>query len=139
MYDLLSHFNKDKRSSFHTKVGAGLILLGAVPDEYLYYGEGRNYDYGPGLSWIADGLYTYNNKLWLHIRYRGGWFVTVNGNESNHLITIISGEARYFIYKNFSLGFEGGYLHLKQDYRDYADISKSYPFVRFSLGHRFRL
>lgn len=138
-FNWLSHYNKGKRSNIYTKLGAGIILLGAVPDEYLYYGEGRNYDYGPGLSFTADGLYTYSNKLWLHMRYRGGWFITVNGNESNHLITTISGEARYFIYKNLSLGLEGGYLNLKQDYKNYEDVSKSYPIVRLSVSHRFRL
>jgi hypothetical protein len=138
-YNWLAHFNKGKRSQFYTKLGAGIIILGAVPDEYLYYGEGRNYDYGPGLSIIAEALYTHNDKLMVRTRYRGGWFVTVNGNESNHLLTTFTGEVRYFIFKNLSLGVEAGYFTLRQDYQHYDDVHKSYPFARLSIGHRFKL
>jgi hypothetical protein len=76
--NLLSKFKTGRRSQVRTQVGVGGIVLGAVPDKYLFYGEGRNYDYGPGINLSAQAGY-YRKKSSFSISYHGSWFHTLNG------------------------------------------------------------
>jgi len=136
---LLSRFKPGKKTRIETQAGAGLIILAAVQDEYLYYGEGRNYDYGPGFSLLADFNLYVAEKLMFGIHYRGGWFTTVNGNASTHFLNAITSELRYFFTSHISLGTEWGHASLKGYFKDYPDVSHTYPYVRVSAGYKFNL
>ncbi len=81
----------DNEVNFITRVGAGAVILAAVPDPYLYYGEGRNYDYGPGVSLIGQAGMNVKKRLDVVFNYKGGWFVTINGNSSTHFLHTFSG------------------------------------------------
>src|SRR6202012_524307 len=131
---LNSKFTPSKKTTILTRVGVGGVILAAVPDAYLYYGEGRNYDYGPGFTLTgAAGLLFANRLTWLNT-YRGGWFTTINGNSSNHFLHTVSSELRVRLIQNISLGAEAGYFILHGNYRDYPDVNQKYPFGRLSLG-----
>ena len=39
-FKVLSEWKRDSKRNFETTIGAGIIVLAAVPDDYLYYGEG---------------------------------------------------------------------------------------------------
>ena len=117
--------------------GAGLIVLAAVPDAYLYYGEGRNYDYGPGFSLMADAKLLVADKLTYSINYRGGWFTTINGNKSSFFLNTVTSELRYYFVPAFSLGAEWGHLNLHGYYKEHPDVNEKYPYVRLSVGWRF--
>ena len=136
---LLSHFKTGKNTVIQTLAGAGVIALAAVQDEYLYYGEGRNYDYGPGVNLLADASLIVANKFLLRVHYRGGWFTTVNGNESTHFLNTVTSEMRYLFGKRISLGTEWGHFNLKGYFKDYNDTSRSYPFLRISAGYKLGL
>jgi len=133
---LYSKFNTSEGVTFTTRAGVGGIVLAAIPDAYLYYGEGRNYDYGPGFSLIAQAGVSIDNKLDVIGNYTGGWFVTVNGSHSTYFLHTITGEIRYRMFGQFSIGAEGGYFLLQGNYSDHPDIDKKYPYLRFSLGYR---
>jgi hypothetical protein len=135
-FSLYSKFMNDNNINFTTRVGAGAVILAAVPDPYLYYGEGRNYDYGPGFSLIGQAGMMVKNRLAVVVNYKGGWFVTLNGNSSTHFLHTASGEVRYRVFNQFSFGAEGGYLILHGDYRDYPTVNSKYPFVRLSIGYK---
>ena len=136
-FSLYSKFtNENNDVKLTTRVGAGAVILAAVPDAYLYYGEGRNYDYGPGFSLLGQADLVIHNKLTVIANYKGGWYTTINGNASTHFLHDASAEARYRIFNNFSLGAEGGYLVMNGNYRDYPDVKSKYPFLRLSIGYR---
>ncbi|MFT3679091.1 MAG: DUF3943 domain-containing protein [Ferruginibacter sp.] len=135
---LLSRYKSGKRSHILTQVGGGPIILGAVPDAYLYYGEGRNYDYGPGLNlWVETGYY--RKKFLYTMSYRGSWFHTLNGNRSSYFLHTITQDAKMAIYKKLSLEFEWGVFVLRGSYKDYPDIKKEYPYFRISWAYKFTL
>jgi hypothetical protein len=136
-FKLLSAWNRDRKNKLFSSIGAGVIVLAAVPDDYLYYGEGRNYDYGPGASITASGGINIKDKLQASINYSGGWFITLNGNESSFFLNTVSGELRYWLWKKISLAVGGGHFSLNGYYKDYDDVSKRFPFIRYSIGYRF--
>src|SRR5262249_50052486 len=69
--NLNSQFFTSQKVKFITKVGVGAIVLAAVPDAYLYYGEGRNYDYGPGFSLQGNAGIMVANRFITSLNYRG--------------------------------------------------------------------
>ncbi|NCD72353.1 DUF3943 domain-containing protein [Mucilaginibacter agri] len=131
-----SEYDTNEKLKFFTRAGAGVVILAAVPDAYLYYGEGRNYDYGSGVSIIANGGVSINNRWTGRLAYQGGWFETLNGSHSSYFLHAFAGEARYRIFNRVSAGAEGGAFILHGYYRDYDDINKKYPFIRLSIGVR---
>ena len=137
--NLLSHFTTGKKTRIETQAGAGIIVLAAVPDEYLYYGEGRNYDYGPGFNLLGDVSLQVADRFNFGLHYRGGWFTTLNGNNSNHFLNTATADLKYFFTKQFSLGTEWGHLNLHGNYRDYNNVNRTYPYFRLSAGYRFHL
>ena len=111
-------------------------MLAAVPDDYLYYGEGRNYDYGPGVSLNATINFNFNDRFVWSVADRSGWFFTVNGNTSNFFINVLTSEFRYFFKSRISAAIDLGYATLKGDYENYPDVFKTYPYGRASIGYK---
>jgi len=135
-FNLYSKFITSDHLTITTRFGAGAVILAAVPDAYLYYGEGRNYDYGPGFSLIGQaGLQLYNRLAFI-ASYKGGWFTTLNGNDSKHFLHSVNGELRFRIIEQLSLGAELGYLRLHGYYTTYPDTNDKYPYARISIGYR---
>lgn len=135
-FKLLSQWNRQRKTKYFSNVGAGIIVLAAVPDDYLYYGEGRNYNFGPGVSIAAGGGININDKFTASVNYRGGWFITVNGNESSFFLNAASTDLRYQFSRRLSLGTEFGHYSLNGYYEKYNDVSKRWPFIRYSLGYK---
>jgi hypothetical protein len=132
---LYSLFKTGKKTTIYTRVGAGWVILGAVPNAYLYYGEGRDYDFGTGFSLLGQLLITTGRFSGL-FDYSGKWFTTLNGSDSHYFLHFATGELRYRMFKNISVAAEGGNFLLNGYYADFDDIHSRYPFVRFSIGIR---
>jgi hypothetical protein len=132
----LAHYDFSPKFHFNTELGTGAIVLGASPDHYLYYGEGRNYDYGPGVAYNAGCLLNYADKLFATVNYRGGWTFTVNGNSSTYWLQGFKSELRYMIYKGFSVSGVFGNYQLHGYYKDYTDTRDKYPYLRISAGYK---
>ncbi len=125
-----------QNSKLQLTAGAGLIALASVPDKYLLYGEGRNYDYGPGVNMTGAIGLNISDRVYYGILYNGGWFTTVNGNESNYFLHTTVNELRVSIRRHFSLSIEGGVFQLKGDYADFPDVNDYYPFLKVAAGYR---
>jgi hypothetical protein len=50
-------------SSLKTNIAGGAVILAAVPDPYLLYGDSRNYNYGSGLSYRFNGALNLRERL----------------------------------------------------------------------------
>jgi hypothetical protein len=125
-----------KRSHLQLSGSAGVIALAAVPNKYLYYGEGRNYDYGPGVTAQAGLGLNIADKLFYNFSYNGGWFKTVNGAKSNYFLHTSIQELRLALGKHFSVALEAGLFQLEGNYDDYPDVNDRYNFLRTSVGYR---
>ncbi|HMO63398.1 MAG TPA: DUF3943 domain-containing protein [Ferruginibacter sp.] len=134
--NLFSNRKLGLKSELQLSAGAGIVALAAVPNKYVYFGEGRNYDYGPGFTYAGSAGLTVSDKLFCTANYRGAWFKTIDGEQSNYYLHTSSFEARYALSKYFSAGVEGGLFQLIGKYRDFDDVNDEYPFVRVFVGYR---
>lgn len=126
-----------KKSQLRLRAAGGAVVLGAVPDPYLLYGDSRNYNYGSGLSYRFQGDMNIGKRLLLNVDYNGGVFFTLSGNDSNYTLNALSLESSLRVYKNFTLNASGGYfsLHGHFDDPELADYNREYPFARLSVGY----
>jgi len=136
MFRLMSDWNKKGRTKIYTEIGSGIVVLGAVPDKYLYYGEGRNYDYGPGISLSTSVFVNVRGLLEAEVHYKGSRFQTVNGNKSSFILNTLSADVRAYLPKNFSLAAGIGQYTLNGFYKDLRNVAEIYPFGRFSVGYK---
>lgn len=136
-FTVLSDLTLGPKVHLYTQTGVGAIILAATPDDYLYYGEGRNYDYGPGISLLGAARLSLFNHFATALNYRGGWSFTVNGNKSNFFLNAVTWDARYNFLKNFTASLELGQFTLNSNYRDKTDVDHRYPHFRLALGVLF--
>jgi hypothetical protein len=122
-------------SNLFGEAGIVAVALGSVPDDYLSYGEGRNYDYGPGAGLMGGGRLNLNGKFWLSANYKGVWFTTLNGNDADFYLQVINSDIRYFFNPSLSATVQLGYFKQDSNYKDYEDVVREYPFGRIGIGY----
>lgn len=136
-FKLLSNWRRKKDIKIFTEVSSGIVVLGAVPDKFLFYGEGRNYDYGPGLSVTGNATVNFHDMLEAEFTYKGSRFQTVNGNKSSYILNTLSAELRARLFKRLSLVGAVGEYTLNGYFKDFRNVVERYPFIRFSAGYIF--
>ena len=137
LFKLLSDWKRTGRTRIYTEIGSGIVVLGAVPDKYLYYGEGRNYDYGPGITVAASATINYHQLFEAELNYKGSRFKTLNGSESTYILNTLSADIRAFLTSRISLAAGIGQFTLNGFYKDQSNVAELYPFARFSAGYKF--
>jgi Domain of unknown function (DUF3943) len=135
--NLVSEY-KLKTITARTYIGAGTIALAAVPNAYLYYGEGRNYDYGCGLGIALASRVAVSNKLVHVLQYRRGWFKTVNGFNSSYYLGATVSSIKYRVLRNLFAEFEWSAYFLSGKYKGYSDVTKRYTNIHAALEYSFR-
>lgn len=135
--NLLSEFDISDKIKINTTLGAGPVILAAVPDPYLFHG--RNYDYGPGFAIDGGGTLSIADKLFYSINYRGGWMGTINGNPSSYFLHAVSSELSYMFIKRVSISAESGYFTLRGTYKNFNNVYKNYPYLRVSTRYTVNL
>ncbi|TDO19981.1 DUF3943 domain-containing protein [Pedobacter duraquae] len=135
-FKLISDWNPEAKVRFNTEIGSGIIALGAVQDKYLFYGEGRNYDYCAGINVLAAASMTVNNLFETELNYRGSRFQTINGNPSSYILNTLSADFRAFLSQRFSLAAGVGQYTLNGFFKGFDNVAEIYPFARFSLGYK---
>ncbi|RKR85305.1 uncharacterized protein DUF3943 [Mucilaginibacter gracilis] len=135
--NLFSQFMLSHKIKLNTIVGAGPVILAAVPDMYLY--KGRNYDYGSGLGFNGSLKLTFDQRFAYAINYRGGWLKTINGNASHYFLHTVSNEVSYGFIKNTALVAEWGYFILKGHYDKHPEVNNTYPYLRASVRYSLDL
>ncbi|MBE7171309.1 MAG: DUF3943 domain-containing protein [Williamsia sp.] len=113
---------------------AGPVLLAAVPDPYLYIGEGRNYDYGSGAAAGVVFRWQLSRKLAYQVDQRFHWFQTLNGSRSHYTLWLTTSEIQYQPVRRLFLKWEWGNFLLDGRYSEQASIRRQYPYNRFSIG-----
>ncbi|MEH6305389.1 DUF3943 domain-containing protein [Olivibacter sp. CPCC 100613] len=136
---LLNRVPLSTRSRLVTAVGGGVVILAAVPDHYMYYGEGRNYDYGPGIGYHASTWFNYGKYFFANLQYRGGVFWTINGHDSYYFLHAFTAQGRVNIYKNLGISSEFGLYHLEGHYKEFDDVNDYYPYFRLSASYQIGL
>jgi hypothetical protein len=131
--NLFSEFGLTPKLKFSTVIGAGPILLAAVPDVYTY--AGRNYDYCTGAGFNGSGAINLSDRFYFSMNYKGGWFTTLSGTASNYFLHTVSGEVSFRIMDGLSLCAEPGYFSLHGNYRHDPDVDKTYPYFRVSVRY----
>jgi hypothetical protein len=118
----------------HTAIGAGPVILAAVPDHYLY--KTRDYDYGPGIAFSLSGGLTLAGRLYYNVTYRGGWMHTTDGIATNYFLQAFTNEISIRTIGNSFIVMESGYFNLHGNYSRYQTVDKTYPYLRLSLRWR---
>lgn len=136
-FNLFSEFRLPGKFRFNTVVGAGPILLAAVPNPYLY--QGRPYDYGTSAGFSLNGEISFDRRFFFSLNYRGGWLKTLSGNSSEYFLHAVTSEFRYRLATDFSLCAEPGYFTLKGHYKKKQDIDRTYPYFRLSVRYSVEL
>ena len=131
--NLYSKVELHKKVKINTAVGAGPILLSAIPSYHPT--TGRNYDYGPGIAFDVNGGVTVLDRFNYTLSYRGAVTKTVNGAASNYFLHALTNEVSYKCLDNFSLAAESGYYVLSRNYKDLPDDTNRYPYLRFSVRY----
>lgn len=117
-------------------VGAGPVLLAAVPDQYLQYGAFRRYDYASGASVVANLAVNWKSKFQSDLVYRGAIVQTINGiSHSHYILNMASISGGYRFCEQLSLNAEYARFMLHGRFRDYPDFVKIYPMFRVFLRY----
>lgn len=135
-FKLMSDHKYGEKTHIFLQVGVTGVAIGAVPDDYLLYGEGRNYDFGPGGGFLLGAQLDIAQKFFYSINAKGIWFHTLNGNESDHFLNLFTSDLRYVFTQNFSLGLTFGYFTQNSYYAEFEDLEKHYPFGRIFIGYK---
>lgn len=131
--NFISQFDQWSNLKLNASVGAGPIILAAMPDPYKF--DGRDYDYGSGVALNGGARLSIFNHLFYSANYRGSWTRTINGNQSHHFLHTFSNELSYKILGGFSLAAEAGYFTLRGYYKNYPDVDQNYPYLRVSARY----
>ena len=137
--NLLSQLKLTRKTTLQTTLGGGLIALAAVPNDFLYYGEGRNYDYCSGVSVLTSGRLNIGDRISYRINYRHNVFATINGGNSTHRLNTTNSELKYMPGKNFFASFDWGSLILNSRYENRETTHRHYQYVRLSAGYKLSL
>lgn len=131
--NIMSEFNLPKKIKLNTNVGAGPILLGAVPDDHIF--NNRNYDYGVGVGVNGGGKIAVADRISFSLNYAGGYLKTVNGYPSHYYLHTVSNELDVKLATHFAIAAESGYFTLQGNYKSFPDVVKNYPYVRLSARY----
>lgn len=132
-FNLFSEFSLTDKCRISSSVGAGPVVLAAVPDQYLF--KGRNYDYTAGGGIYANIGVTLLNRLFYRVNYRGGLLKTINGNESHYALQAVTSEFGYRFADRLSICAEPGYFYLHGFYKNFRSVTARYPYVRASIRY----
>ena len=137
--NLISKVMLSKKIQLQVKASAGLIALAAVHNSYMYYGEGRNYDYCSGGSIHLGVGMSIANKIFYTINCSGSRMITLNGYKSSHLFYHAESTLRLVIYKNLSISMAAANYFFKSNYKEYPNVHDKHLFRHFGLGYKVSL
>src|SRR4051812_6002388 len=102
---LLSNWHLSNRAMLHTELlGRGVILSGIKSPQYIVSGEGRDYDYGPGIGARIDATLEMRGMASLRVGYETNWIHSVNGVAADHTLGRALARARAIITRHVGFG-----------------------------------
>ena len=139
--NLLSQFNLSKNIKLQLKVGAGVIVLAALPDKYLFYGEGRKYDYASGLNiHVATGI-NIANKVFYNFNFFCGKTKRMDNISKAYanLFYNYTSILRIVIHKNVTVNASSSNYFFDGFYKDYPNVYNHHFFRYVGLGYKISL
>lgn len=133
MMNLNSETRLSDKLNLNTSLGAGPVILAAVPSSYMY--EGRPYDYGAGFTYNIKGQLDYHQNIFYVINLKGMWTTTINGNAATYFLHTITNEIAFKVINQFYVSTELGHFVLNGNYKRLPDARKDYPYLRFSIRY----
>jgi len=119
---LLSDWRLSSRAVLHTEaLGRGILLSGIKSPQYIVVGEGRDYDYGPGVGGRFDATLQLRGIGSLRAGYEANWIRSVNGVDADHTLVRALARARVVIYRNLGLGAGVKWRRIHSRYPSYPD------------------
>lgn len=139
--NLLSLINIAKNIQLQLKGGAGIILLAALPDKYLLYGEGRKYDYGSGISIHFGAGINIANKAFYNFNFVCGGTKTIDNISKSYanLFYNSTSTLRIVIHKNFTINASTSNYYFDGFYKDYPNVYDHHFFRYVGLGYKIVL
>ena len=131
--NLYSDIGLTKKLSLNTILGAGPVILAAVPDRYKF--NTREYDYGPGLAIRMGGRLSFMQSFFYNLNYQGMWTKTINGNTSNYFLHTITNEIYIKIKPRCFLSTELGHFVLNGHYKLLPDVYTINSYLRISFRY----
>lgn len=108
---LQSVFRLGKDWQLITNASMRAVLMGAVrADYYEITGEGRNYDFGPGVGGVLSATLA-RPRLLFTAAYNGTYIHTVNGTDYDHYLDQGSLDARWYFSRRVGAGVRYDYFH----------------------------
>src|SRR5207253_58303 len=135
--NFLALHNISNNIKVQLKVGAGLTMLAAIHDLHMYYGEGRNYDYGTGGSLNAGIGINIANRLFYQFEGSVAALKTINGYQSYHMLNNYSSALRLVVIKNVSINASVENYNSQGYYKNYPNISQHALLHHLAIGYRF--
>lgn len=138
-YNLLAE-TRYRSNKLKLGLGVGGIILAAVPDPYLLYGDSRNYNYGSGASYRFEASLSAINTLMVSLDYNGSYFHTISGNQSHYFLHAATLDFKVRVYRKWSLMLSTGYFALQGNFKDpdLPDFDREFPVVRAGLAYNIR-
>ncbi|SMC95013.1 DUF3943 domain-containing protein [Pedobacter nyackensis] len=133
--NLYSSYSYSDKFQVNTVLGAGPVLLGALPDPYIYNDRSYGYCSGAGVNVGAD--ISFGKHLFYRFNYRGGWFKTWNGNASGYALNIITNELGANLNQHFIIYGEPGFYSFDGNFKIEKDINRTYRYLKFGLRYGF--
>jgi len=122
-----------RKVRLNNSLGAGVVLLAAVPNVHAF--KGRDYDYGPGISIDGSSKLFIGEKLSVGINYRGGWMRTVSGNSSSYFVHALTQDIDIKIFRALSISCQTGYFNLHGIFKNFLAMDKIYPYIRIAFRY----
>ena len=134
--NFLAAFHISDKLQVQVKGEAGIIPLAAVPNPYMYYGEGRNYDYCIGADLGAGLGISLFNRLFYNFNITAAGLKTVDGYKSTHVFSSTGSTLRLVVYKNVSIEAVADSYYFGGHYDKYPEAASRYQFLHFGIGYK---
>jgi hypothetical protein len=135
----LSKFEVAPKIQLQFKAGAGILLLSAVHNTYMLYGEGRDYDYCTGVTLHLGAGINIADRVFFQFNSNAGQTATVNGYEASHIFHNSKAELHIKIFKNLSVDGTATNYYFNGYYSKIPHVFEHYSQYYIGAGYKFSL
>lgn len=130
-----SDWRLSSRAIIHTEALArGIIISGIKSPEYIVVGEGRDYDYGPGIGARLDATLQLHRIGSLRAGYESNWTTTMNGTDGSHGLDRFLVRARVELLPWLGLGAGYKWRRIRSWYSAYPTENEEISELRFFIS-----
>ncbi len=134
--NFLAAFHISDKLQVQVKAGAGIIPLAAAPNPYMYYGEGRNYDYCVGVDLrVGLGIRLFN-RLFYNVNIATAGLKTVDGYKSTHVFSSTGSALRLVVFRNISIEAAADSYYFGGHYTKYPNAASGYQSLHLGIGYK---